>query len=152
MGLRVPFPGSQPPDPGPISRNCTPELYRRGDRDVEPDAPDPPAGSAVPPDPILRSKNKKSVRQKTFPANKSSPLLPERSREQLSHCTTSTITNCFAVSVSALSPQATASPTAPASRQADQRRGRPRCSWRRDASDSERSSECDACAKRRSCA
>ena len=36
-----------------------------------------------------------------FSANKSSPLLPERSCEQLSHCTTSTITNCFAVHISA---------------------------------------------------
>ena len=51
------------PRTGPIPGNCTPGLYRGGDRDFEPDAPDPRQGSAVRLDPVSRKeKNKKEIR------------------------------------------------------------------------------------------
>ena len=71
-------------------------------------APRCAAGSAVRADPVSeKEKTFENLAEKSFrlfllfPGNKSSPLLPERSCEQLSHCTTSTITNCSAVLPSA---------------------------------------------------
>ena len=107
--------------------------------------PDPPAGSAVPLDPILRSKNKKSVRQKTFPANKSSLLLPKNSSKTTSHCNCAIISSRAAVRVSALSPKTTASAIAPAGRRASQgqrKRRAKRCSWRSKCNARERLSGC----------
>src|SRR5262249_49066619 len=66
-----------------------------------PAARSPAGGVPYAPDPIWKKKNKNPAEKKINLGSKSSLLLPKHGCKQLSHCTTSTIANCFAVHASA---------------------------------------------------
>jgi len=66
-----------------------------------PAARSPAGGVPYAPDPIWKKKNKNPAEKKINLGSKSSLLLPKHGCKQLSHCTTSTIANCFAVDYNA---------------------------------------------------